>query len=125
MTFTYVPANDIGKVRRYVGDTVEAEAELTDEEIQAWLDDNANDHVTAAIQILRGLANKWAKRATFKTGNEQINLSDVAKAYLASAQELEATQGQTSVLSNTNVGRMADADRYRVPLNRVYNHDYP
>ena len=113
MTFTYTPSDDIGTVRRLTGDTVEAQAELTDEEIQAWLDDNSSNTGTASVKILRSLAAKYARRATFTTGNEQIRLGDVSKNLIAAADALEGDLNTDSTLVNRSVGRMHDTDTGR------------
>ncbi len=113
MTFTFVPTNDIGKVRRLTGEKVEAESETSDEEIQSWLDDNGNNHEVVAIKILRSLAATWSKRSTIATGNERMNLSDVAKNYLAMAADLEKSLGTQRVLFNKGVNRVRDSDRTR------------
>jgi hypothetical protein len=106
MTFTYDPTDDIGKVRRLVGDTVSAEAELTDEEIEAWLTDHSDNHEKAAISILRQLQAKYAKRATISSGNEKIELGKISDNYSSLISSLERSIGTTSTLTSRRVERL-------------------
>src|SRR3990167_7209851 len=111
MSFTYDPTDDIGTVRRLTGETVAVESETTDEDIQAWLDDNSGNVEIAAVKILRSLAAKWAKRSTIQTGNEKLQLSDVSKQYQAMADSLESSLGQDTTLSNVGVNRVRDSHK--------------
>ncbi len=116
MTFTFDPTDDIGKVRRLTGETVEAESETSDEEITAWLADYPAAFELVAVKILRSLAAKWAKRSTITTGNEKIELGKVSDSYRAMADDLETSLGLNLTLKNTGVNRVHDRNRYRRPL---------
>lgn len=52
ITFTYDPTTTLGKTRLYSQDTVSANAIFTDEEIQAFLDANAQNALLAAADAL-------------------------------------------------------------------------
>lgn len=102
-----------------IGETVEAESEISDEEIASWLDTKSNDIDLAAVAILRSLAAKYAKRATITTGNEKLELGKVSENYIALAKEIESSEGQNKTLSNTRVRRrVGDRVNTRNPYNR-------
>lgn len=90
MTYTYSLSTDIGKVRLLIPDNVEADAELTDEELQYFLDETG-DHVKgAAVLACKTLARKYAKLFSFRADGLQIDRSKRAEVYAARAHELEA-----------------------------------
>lgn len=95
MTFTYDPTDDIGTVRRLIGMTVEAESEISDEEIEAWLTDTGSNAEQAAIKILRQLAARYARKATITSGNEKIEFGNVAANLLAMVKDLEESLGSS------------------------------
>jgi hypothetical protein len=60
MAWTYDPTSSIGKVRLRIPDTDESTAVLTDEEIQAFLDDNGDDYRLATAEALEMIAGQEA-----------------------------------------------------------------
>jgi hypothetical protein len=67
MTFSYSPDIDSGKVRLLCGDTVQANAIFTDEEIGAVLASCDQSPHYAAAFLLTGLASQMARSAHKKT----------------------------------------------------------
>lgn len=61
MTFTYDLDTDIGKVRFKIGDTVQASALVTDEEIEFTLSDQGDDVIQASIACCRAILAKWSR----------------------------------------------------------------
>lgn len=60
MTFTYDPANSIGKVRMLIPDRVEDDAVFSDEEIEAYLSMNDSNVRRAAAEALETIASDEA-----------------------------------------------------------------
>lgn len=108
MTFTYDLASadvdklNISKVRLEIGDTVSGSgvrssgANLTDEEIQVWLDSEEEEIMLAAARACEMLARDWAKAASIQLGPRREQLSDVAKAWERQAEELRSQYGSGS-----------------------------
>jgi len=60
MTFTYDPTDQIGRVRMNIPDKVEADAFWTDEEIQAFLDQEDSNVKRATAAALEAMASDEA-----------------------------------------------------------------
>lgn len=90
MSFTYSLSTDIGKVRNLVGDTTQASAQLSDEEISAFLSQSQSNIFASAALACRALATRHALKATSKSaGNYSENKSGIYKAYLDMAKNFE------------------------------------
>lgn len=88
MSYTYNIANAIGQVRFEIGDTTEATALFSDEEITYKLSEHGNGVLLTAAALCDVLATRYAGDYTFKTDDQQFNRSDLAKAYTARADAL-------------------------------------
>lgn len=93
MTWSYgnnPSANEIDAVRLMIGDTIDEECsrQLSDEEIQFYLDQWCNPTVAAAEACL-ALAAKYSRRADEKVGDVSVSYSQTAKQYLELAQSLK------------------------------------
>jgi hypothetical protein len=110
VTFSYTLTADVGKVRLEIGDTVSGSgvrssgANLTDEEIQVWLDAESDDVMLAAARACEMLARDWAKAASIQLGPRREQLSDVAKAWERQAQALRDQYGSGSIGSGIQSG---------------------
>jgi hypothetical protein len=110
VTFSYTLTADVGKVRLEIGDTVSGSgvrssgANLTDEEIQVWLDAEDDDVMLAAARACEMLARDWAKAASIQLGPRREQLSDVAKAWERQAQALRDQYGSGSIGSGIQSG---------------------
>jgi hypothetical protein len=99
MTFTYNLAGTgdtllISKVRLELGDTVSGagvrpgSVNLTDEEIQIWLDEEADDIQATVGRAAQALANMWASAAVSKSaGPYSVNYGKVSDIWAARAAE--------------------------------------
>lgn len=96
MTFTYVPGDDIFRVRRTIPDRVQADAIFTDEEITSFIDDEGdwrratalaietiavNETLTLKVLRLSSISTDGAKEAAVLLNRasslrEQANLAD-------------------------------------------------
>jgi len=96
--FTTLLTTDIGKVRLELGDRVEGAgvkpdgANLTDEEIQVWID-REGSVMTAAAAACEVLARMWSTVANLSLGPRSESLGDVAKAWQARGKELREQYG--------------------------------
>jgi hypothetical protein len=90
MSFTFSTSNNIGKVRAIIGDTVEADGLLSDEEINVFLSLTSNDLLSAAAMALRRMAASKALLAKIvSAGNYSENTTDIGKQLLAVAKDLD------------------------------------
>lgn len=90
MSFTYDPASPIGQVRFKVGDTDEATAVLTDEEINQLLAEHSDHVLRAAVSAARSLAARFGRDYDFTTDDQSYKRSQRAKAFENLADRLEA-----------------------------------
>jgi len=98
MSFTYDLSTNIGKIRNMINDTVEASAQLTDEEINSFLAIFSSDLFQTAAQCLLKIAASKAILAKRKSaGNYSEDLSaisrecrEVAKMFKDMAREIPA-----------------------------------
>ena len=72
MTFTYDPTDQIGRVRMNIPDKVEADAFWTDEEIQAFLDQEDSNVKRATAAALEAMASDEAYV------QKQVSLMDIS-----------------------------------------------
>lgn len=83
MSFTFNTSNNIGKVRALIGDTTEASALLTDEEVTVFIDLRSNSLFEAASLALRSMAARKAIVAKLrKAGDYTEDSRSISKALL-------------------------------------------
>lgn len=89
MTFSYTPSldSDVSRVRFEVGDTVEAEAYLSDEEIQAMLDAAGGSVGSAAIHCCEFILRKLNK-PNFKADWLEIDYKKARDGYQQTLHDL-------------------------------------
>lgn len=100
MTFTYSGTaidSDLARVRLELGDTLEAEALFTDEELQVFLD-RENGVLLAAAAACDTLVRRFARAYDFETDGQRFSRSQMHKAYLSTSIELR--QRAAGVVSN-------------------------
>lgn len=108
MTFTYDLASAdadevaISKVRLELGDTVSgtgvrpSNANLTDEEIAVWLEDE-DDHIMRTVaRACEALARMWSPMSNYSDGQQSEQFGKVAAEYAAKAKELRSLYGGSS-----------------------------
>lgn len=99
MTWTYDPslASPVDQVRLLIGDTLNSDQLLQDEEIQFFLDADANVNRVAA-QCCKILAARFAREVDKQVGDLKIWASQKQKQYLALQEEQSA---KAAMLSGT------------------------
>ena len=112
MTWTYSSTNlstDLAKVRSLVGDTDTNDQQLTDEEIDFYLD-NAGNLYYAAANVSDALAGKYQRRVDKSVGRASLTASQRAKGYREQAASLRA---QAAVYSGITpyVGGISESDK--------------
>src|SRR3990167_10734711 len=112
MTWTYSSTNlstDLAKVRSLVGDTDTNDQQLTDEEIDFYLD-NACNLYYAAANASEALAGKYQRRVDKSVGRASLAASQRAKGYREQAASLRA---QAAVYSGITpyVGGISESDK--------------
>lgn len=89
MSFTFNTSDNIGKVRAVIGDTVQADAILSDEEINVFLSLQSNDILMTSAMALRRIASTKALLAKYiQAGNYTENTTEMPKILLQVAKEL-------------------------------------
>lgn len=93
MTWTYdlkqLATSPLYQVRLAIGDTIAADQQLQDEEIDQNIADLGNVW-SAAAMCCRNLAAQYARLVSQKSGQSALNWSDRSKAYAAMAENYEA-----------------------------------
>lgn len=95
MTFTYdgtAVTTPLARVRLEIGDTVEAEALFTDEEIGVKLADESNE-LLAAASLCEVLSTRFARAYDFTTDGQQFSRSQMSKQYAQRAIKLREQSG--------------------------------
>lgn len=101
MTWTYTGPADSAKdeVRFLLGDTVEADPLLSDEEIAYLLSGSGDDVYGAAIAGARQVATQFARLATSKSvGDMSLSYSDRARAFEDVASRLERQRSASGLM---------------------------
>ena len=99
MTYTYLPATtDVGKVRLAIGDTTEATAIFTDEELQVFLTAEGSVNMAAAAALEAWAATYAANADSEKIGDYAYTQKIVDK-LLAMAARLREKESSTPVLT--------------------------
>jgi len=108
VTFTYDLASAdadevlIARVRLELGDTVASagvrpsNANLTDEEIAVWLEDEDNHIMRTVARACEALARMWAPTSNYSNGQQSEQLGKVSADYAAKAKELRSLYGGSS-----------------------------
>lgn len=134
MTWTYSStslATDLAKVRLLVGDTDTNDQQVTDEEVQVYLD-NAASVYYAAANTCEALAGKYLRRVDKSIGRASLSASQRAKAYREQAASLRAQAAIVSGITPYAGGISAsdkdsieeDTDRVSPFFARAWD-DYP
>jgi len=102
MTFAYTndPADvPVDRVRFLLGDTIAADALLSNEEIQWALDEVDGDAYAATVDLCQGLAARFTRMATSKSvGELSLSYQDRAAGFLALGDRIR-TQGLRRTVS--------------------------
>lgn len=77
MAFTYDLTTDAGKVRRDIGDTVAADAQFTDEEIDSFVTEGGSVKAAAGLALLAWAAALAREDEQTKSGSWQGDRRDV------------------------------------------------
>ena len=110
MSFTFDNTDNTGKVRALIGDTTEATALLSDEEIAVYLSLTSNDLLKSAAMGLRAIVQKLVSAAKkeragdYETDNRQNTTAmlDLAKHYETLADSAPADAQVTEILTDFN-----------------------
>lgn len=93
MTFTYNPSSvatsQMMQVRLVIGDTVESDQQIQDEEIDFFLTQRSSIY-GAAAECCRSLASQYSRSADMRTGASDAKYSQMAVAYALRAQQFDA-----------------------------------
>lgn len=112
MAFTYDLSTDIGKLRLRIGDTVEARALLTDEELQVVLDTTTDEALSTIYAIdfcIAQLAVKIPQSAAGISGQGQVKFDQYEK--LRKIWEKRLGRGPIQVFSGGQSKSRADSYR--------------
>lgn len=117
MTFSYVPTNAIGRIRRTIPDRVEEGALFSDEELQSFLDDEG-DWRRASAAALEMIASDAAMIMNISAGGTSVNASTSANALLkraadlrAQADDVDASSGSTWAIAEWAVDPFSARER--------------
>lgn len=103
------------KVRLLIGDTDEDSALFTDDELDYFLSERADQPMLAAADACDALARRFARKPDFTTDNQAFKWSHVAKQYADLAVSLRARAGGISTASTTRIdGYSQDIDSHSV-----------
>jgi hypothetical protein len=93
MAWTYDPsviaATPLYQVRNMIGDTVQANPQLQDEEVRFWLSQRSSVW-GAAAECCRALATQYSRSIDQTAGDTGVKYSQMAKAYASRATTFEA-----------------------------------
>jgi len=123
MTFTYDlaasgDALNIAKVRLELGDTVASSgvrpsnANLTDEEILLWLNEESGSIMKAVARACFALSRMWANVASISVGPESEQLGKVSDAWQSRGDALVKQYGGVSSSGGLSVSQMGRNDGY-------------
>jgi hypothetical protein len=92
MTFTYLDpqGRDQDAVRFEIGDTIERDHQVEDEDILYALEKEGENVCRAAARICEALAARYAAKEVFRAGTFQSQKTSIATKYLALARRLRA-----------------------------------
>ncbi|HYI80007.1 MAG TPA: hypothetical protein VEW67_04030 [Thermoleophilaceae bacterium] len=101
----------ISKVRLEIGDTTEASALFTDDEVKAKLGDHGENVALAAAALCDILARRFAREFDFSTDGQSFSRSQKSKQYAQLARDLRGrAQGATTVSTRRDDGYSQDVD---------------
>lgn len=109
------------KVRFLIGDTDITDPQLSDEEVNAILADFPNVY-SAAIQLVRGLIAKYARKVDKSVGDLSISYSKIGDSYRALLASLQSQAAVAGAVAPPYAGGISvsdknaqDSDTDRVP----------
>lgn len=88
MSFTYDLGTEIGYLRLRLGDTAEARARFTDEELDFFLTRHGGDPAKALAEAADTLANRLSYQVDVQSGDQIVRNSQQAAAWAKRAAEL-------------------------------------
>ena len=98
MSFTYLLATDIGKIRRTIADKTETDYYFEDEELQSFLDTEGSVNLASAAAL-----ESWAAAYALNADNEHIGdysyAQSISKKMLDLAARLRANDTATPVIT--------------------------
>lgn len=125
MTFTYdLTEADadlllISKVRLELGDTVSGSgvrpinANLSDEEIQSWLDEESDDIMRTVGRAALALSNMWASAAVSETvGSHSISYGKISELWAKRAQSISVEVGGIAGFGGLQSSALRKVDGY-------------
>lgn len=99
MTFTYSSTDlstALAKVRLRIGDTDANRPELTDEEVQVYLDRHSDDDLLAAIDCIKLILARYARKPDRSAGGLSGSRSQITQHYRDLLKDLEADIADTT-----------------------------
>lgn len=96
MTFTYDVTTDIGKVRLYINDNVEATAHFSDEEIQVFLTAGGSVNMASALALESWASSYLNSYESEKIGDYSYKITTY-KNMLDAARQFRETESLTPV----------------------------
>lgn len=135
MTWSYTgdpSTDDKDAVRFLIGDTVESEKLVEDEEI-AWAVTEWSDVYLAAASIADSVATQYAVEGSVSADGMSFSGTDVGKSFAARATQLRKMSGWRRQASEPYVGGISWAERVKSdqdtdliqPHFRSHQHDHP
>ena len=118
MTFTYDLASEdaqeklVSRVRLELGDTTENDgvrpdgSNLSDEEIQIWLDEEGGHVGRAAAAACGALARIWARQADIAVGPQRVAYSSISKQWAEQEKSLREQHGGASRVFSAGFDRV-------------------
>lgn len=110
MTFTYdgTPSTVLEKVRLEIGDTDPTSALFTDEELNVWITNRADNIYLAAADACEAAARKFARAYDFTTDGQSFHRSQMTKSYMDLAKDLRQRAGGVVTVEVTKVDGYSD-----------------
>ena len=111
MTFTYNSASvttALGKIRLEIGDTDSTAALFTDEELQVYRDNRADNVYLAAADACDQLATRFARAYDFSTDGQSFSRGQMSKMYQERATDLRRRANSISTLTPTRIDGYSD-----------------
>jgi hypothetical protein len=93
----------LDKVRLLIGDTDSSSFELSDDEINFFLTERADNIYLAAADCCDALAAKYARAYDFETDGQRFSRSQVAKAYAERAALFRARANAVTTSDSTRI----------------------
>lgn len=120
MAYTYDLTTDIGKVRRDIGDTVEADAHFTDAELQSFLDEGGSVKSGSGLALLSWSAALAREDESVKAGSWSGDRGDVSAKMAALADKYLKLGGYTPTAAVPTFRQAAVDWTPEVQAERIY-----